>query len=291
MVNPRTYAFEHIGIEEGLSYDNVTAILQDSKGYLWIGTADGLNKYDGYTFTKYKFDPFDSNSLSQNWIYTIFEDSHGMIWVSSFEGLCKFDRATEKFTRYKPSPNARFADPNIGAINEDSDGMIWLGSMSTGLCRFNPQTGKFLPDSIDLDYPRSPGNKTTWPFDGINCIYKDRAGELWVGNTTGLHNIKLTAAKAGQPSGYSIIHYRHDPFNPDSLSGNVISVFEDKAGIIWVTTDNGLNSLDKKTGSFKRYQHDPKNIQSISNNNSFSWGGRGLKKTSRVIYGYAPAKD
>ena len=66
--------FEHIGIEEGLSNENVTAILQDSKGYIWFGTWDGLNKYDGYTFTKYKFDPFDSNSISQNFIYTIFED-------------------------------------------------------------------------------------------------------------------------------------------------------------------------------------------------------------------------
>ncbi len=270
--------FEHIGIEEGLSNDNITAIFQDSRGYIWIGTADGLNKYDGYTFTKYRFDPFDPNSISQNWIYTIFEDSYGVIWVSSFEGMCKFDRATEKFTRYKPSPKARFADPNIGVINEDSDGMIWVGSYSTGLCRFNPQTENFLPDSIDLDYPRSPDNKATWPGDAINCIYKDMAGTLWVGNTTGLHNIKLTTIKAGQPSEYSIIHYRPDPFNPDSLSGIVTSVFEDKAGIIWVATNNGLNSLDKKTGRFKSYQNDPKNIQSISSNNSFSWGGRGIKE-------------
>ena len=73
--------FEHIGIEEGLSNDNVTAILQDSKGYIWFGTMDGLNKYDGYSFTKYQFDPFDSNSLSQNFIYTIWEDKYGSIWV------------------------------------------------------------------------------------------------------------------------------------------------------------------------------------------------------------------
>lgn len=246
--------FDHIGIEEGLSNENVTAILQDSRGYIWFGTAEGLNKYDGYTFTKYKFDPLDSNSLSQNLIYTIFEDKYGVIWVSSFEGLCKFDRATEKFARYKPSPKARFADPNIGAINEDSDGMMWVGSYSGGLCRFNRQTGKFLPEYIDLGYRSSADDQAAGLKDGINCIYKDRAGELWVGNTTGLHNIKLTAVKAGKPSGYSIIHYRHDPFNPVSLSSNfVTSIIEDKAGIIWVATNNGLNSLDKKTGSIKRY--------------------------------------
>ena len=271
--------FEHIGIEEGLSGENVSAIMQDSKGYIWFGTWDGLNKYDGYTFTKYRFDPLDPHSISQNFIYTIFEDSHGVIWLSTFEGLCKFDRATEKFTRYRPSPKARFADPNIGVITEDNEGMIWVGSYSAGVCRFNPQTGKFLPDSIDLDYPRSTDNKTIWPNDGVNCIYKDSAGDLWVGNSTGLHNIKLTAAKAGQPSGYKIKSYRHDPFNPRTLSNDSVTcVFEDKAGIIWVTTFNGLNSLDKKTSTFKRYQHDPKNIQSISNNFSFAWGGRGIKE-------------
>ncbi len=270
--------FEHIGLKEGLSNENVTAIFQDSKGYMWVGTMDGLNKYDGYTFTKYRFDPFDSNSISQNFIYTIFEDKYGTIWTSSFEGLCKFDRATEKFTRYRPSPKARFADPNIGTISEDNDGMLWVGSYSGGLCRFNKQTGKFLPDDIDLGYSKLPNAKTTAAKDAISCIYKDRAGELWVGNTTGLHQLKLTKAKAGQPSVISTIHYRHSN-NPNSLSNNfVTAVFEDKAGLIWVATNNGLNSLDKKTRRFKRYQYDPKNPQSISNNKSFSWGGAGIKE-------------
>ena len=125
--------FEHIGVEEGLSSDNVTAILQDSKGYIWFGTWDGLNKYDGYTFIKYRFDPLDSNSLSQNSIYTLWEDKHGSIWVGTSEGMCRFERATEKFTRYKPLPGAPFHDPNISAINEDTTGMIWVGWHSGGV--------------------------------------------------------------------------------------------------------------------------------------------------------------
>ena len=158
--------FEHLGVEDGLSNDNVTAILQDSKGYIWFGTMDGLNKYDGYSFTKYRFDPLDSNSLSQNMIYTIFEDKSGAIWVSTFEGLCRFERSAEKFTRYKPSANAKFSDPNISAINEDADGMIWVGNHSGGLCRFNPQTGKFLPDSFDLGFQKPAGDNEEL-HDGI----------------------------------------------------------------------------------------------------------------------------
>src|SRR5688572_321869 len=78
--------FEKIGFEQGISSESVGSILQDSKGYIWFGTLDGLNKYDGYTFTKYQFDPNDSNSVSQNFIYTIYEDKDGAIWLSTFEG-------------------------------------------------------------------------------------------------------------------------------------------------------------------------------------------------------------
>lgn len=270
--------FEHIGIEEGLSNENVTYIFQDSKGYMWFGTFDGLNKYDGYSFTKYQFDPFDSNSLSQNFIYTIWEDKYGAIWVSSFEGLCKFDRSTEKYTRYKPSANAKFSNPDISVINEDSDGMIWVGSHSGGLCRFDRQTGKFLPEYFELGYPELPGDKAALK-DNVNCIYKDRAGTLWVGNTTGLHKIILTAAKAGQLSTVTIKTYRHDPANINTLSSNIVtSIIEDRTGIIWVATQNGLNSFDENTGIFKRFLHDPNNIHSISSNNMQPWFGSHLKE-------------
>jgi len=270
--------FEHIGIEEGLLNENITAILQDSKGFMWFGTFDGLYKYDAYSFTKYQFDPSDSNSLSQNFIYTIFEDKHGTIWVSTFEGLCKFDRSTEKFTRYKPSSNAKFSNPNISAINEDTNGMIWVGSTSGGLCRFDRQTGKFLDEYFDLGFRRLPGNQSQ-PNGGIKCIYKDRSGVLWVGNTTGLHSLNLTAPKGGQPSAVKFTSHRHDPFNSKSLSSNdVTSIFEDRVGIIWLATRDGLNSFDKKTGSWKRYQNDPGNIHSISSNNLAVWLGNGIKE-------------
>ena len=124
---------------------------------MWFGTFDGLNKYDGYTFTKYQFDPFDSNSLSQNFIYTIWEDKYGSSGFHRLKACANSIRSTEKFTRYKPSANAKFSDPNISVINEDRDGMIWVGSHSGGLCRFDRQTGKFLPEYFDLGYRQLPG--------------------------------------------------------------------------------------------------------------------------------------
>jgi ligand-binding sensor domain-containing protein/signal transduction histidine kinase len=261
--------FEHIGIEEGLESTDITTILQDKKGYIWLGTFKGLYKYDGYSFTKYQFNPYDSNSLSQNLIYTIFEDQQGSIWVSTLEGLCKFDRNTEKFTRYKPDATAKFSDPNIGSINEDSEGMIWVGSLSGGLCRFDRQTGKFLPEYFDLGFQRLAGNQPDL-HDNVNIIYKDRRGTLWAGNESGLHEIKLIPSTNNQPSVVKITDYLNDPANEHSLINNVVTaIFEDHSGILWIGTADGLNSFDRRTRQFTRYQ----NASTIGNYfNKFSTG-------------------
>ena len=101
-------AIEHFTMEQGLSSNGDIDILIDKKGYLWAATVNGLNCFDGYHFTAYKFDPQDSQSLSQNYTFPLFEDSEGFIWVGNAEaGINKFDRASGKFTNYKPaqSPN------------------------------------------------------------------------------------------------------------------------------------------------------------------------------------------
>jgi len=95
--------------------------------------------------------------------------------------------------------------------------MIWVGSHSGGLCRFDRQTGKFLPEYFDLGYHQSQGDKAGLK-DNVHCMYKDRAGTLWVGNRTGLHKIILTAAKAGRPSRVTIQHYKHDSTYINTLS-------------------------------------------------------------------------
>ena len=266
--------FEHIGMEDGISNNYVTALLQDKKGYLWIGTMDGLNKYDGYTFTKYRFDPTDSNSLSQNMIYTIWEDTlRGFIWVGTYEGLCRFDRRTEKFTRYKPDPKALFSDPNICAINEDSTGMMWVGSASGGLCRFDRQTGKFLTDSFFSK--RTDDNGLLHGI--ISTIYKDRGGTLWVGSKSGLYKIILSPGKKGRLHEVSLMNYQSSPISEESLSNNFVgSIFEDHSDLLWIATEKGLNSFDRKTGKFKRYLHDPLNTNSISNDYMANWFGKAI---------------
>jgi ligand-binding sensor domain-containing protein len=137
------------------------------------------------------------------------EDKQGLIWMATFEGLCKFDRYTEKFTRYRPDPNAKFADPNITSINEDNNGMLWVGSASGGLCRFDKKTGKFLPEFFDLGFPKQTAEGSEL-HDIITCIYKDRSGVLWIGNSTGLHRLTVKPVNNGRPGKVEIKSYLHN---------------------------------------------------------------------------------
>src|SRR4051794_14184173 len=99
--------FEHPFLEKGLQNNGIQCSLQDSKGYLWFGTMDGLVKYDGYNFINYKHTPYDTTSLIDNWIISLWEDKDGIIWIGTAEsGLSKFDRRTGKFTQYRPQPDS-----------------------------------------------------------------------------------------------------------------------------------------------------------------------------------------
>ena len=85
------FNFKNITIEDGLSQSTIKTIYQDSKGYIWIGTEDGINRYNGYEFKQYKYDEYDKNSISHNYIVDIAEDKNGRIWVSTINGLTRID--------------------------------------------------------------------------------------------------------------------------------------------------------------------------------------------------------
>jgi two-component system sensor histidine kinase ChiS len=121
--------FERISIEQGLSYNEVTYFLQDRKGFIWIGTQDGLNKYDGYKFTVYRHNTNDITSTSCHRIWSIFEDDSGIIWIGTLDGgLNRFNPDNKQFTYYMNDLN----DPNSISINviwsiyEDKSGTLWI---------------------------------------------------------------------------------------------------------------------------------------------------------------------
>ncbi|HEV7350289.1 hybrid sensor histidine kinase/response regulator transcription factor [Telluribacter sp.] len=246
--------FEQLTINDGLSHNSISCLLEDHKGYLWFGTQDGLNKYDGYTFTTYQLTPHDTASIPQNEIMALWEDKQGQLWIGTPEGgVCKFDPRTETFTRYAVTSTGSFVPKlrAVSAINQDATGMMWIGNWAGELRQFNPRTEQYSPP-IDLGYRQQEGAIGVAAIhDAIGCIYQDRQGTLWIGNSTGLHQLVK-----GKP-GIHFKRYVHQPAQPGRMNNNIVSsIFEDSAGVLWVGTDQGLSRFDRRSGKFTTIPND-----------------------------------
>jgi signal transduction histidine kinase/ligand-binding sensor domain-containing protein len=264
--------FERITVDQGLPDNTTVYLFQDSKGYLWISTLNGLTKYDGYSFTTYQFDPDDTSSIGGSFTTVIIEDKEGIIWaVGRGSAIYLFDRTTEKFTRFKPKAGPMPANLTYSwALNEDREGKIWIGKDTDGeLVRYDKQTGKFCKEDYTSKIFAEQDSNTQARPRSINNIYKDKSGTLWIASSNGLYRLNLIPQGAGKPAKISFTSYRHDPKNSKSLAGNDIppkAIYEDRTGMLWVG-GGGLNQLNPKTGECTRYLHNPNDAQSISSNN------------------------
>jgi len=255
---PYRMQFEQISVEEGLSNASVYAILQDSRGFMWFGTEDGLNKYDGHTFTVYKQEPGNPHSLSSNAVLGLHEDRSGTLWVATFGGgLNRFDRRTQTFTHYRHDPD----DPDsistdyLVRIGEDRQGILWITTEGGGLNRFDPATGAFAHYRHDPDDPASISH------DIVTRVLEDSHGDLWVGTDGGGLN------RLDRGTG-TFTRYRHDPEDPSSLGNDVIwSILEDQDGELWIGTfGGGIARYDREQDRFVRYRHDSGDPTSLSSN-------------------------
>jgi len=254
----QNFAFEQLTIEHGLPHNTVRSILQDSQGFLWFGTLDGLARYDGYHFKIYKHDLADSTTISNNRIWVIFEDRFKNLWIGTYNGLNKFDHHTETFIRYTQGSEESLGlgAHEVWAINEDRAGNLWVGYWSGdylpwgGLYKLDRSTGKFMP------YRYDPYNPNSMSHNAIRCIVEDDAGVLWVGTETdGLNKF--------DPKTKTFIRYRHDPKNPHSLGDNRIwDGLKDRNGNLWFATMGaGLSKYDPGSDGFIRYTPDPNNAK------------------------------
>lgn len=171
--------FEHLSLEAGLSQSVALDILQDSQGFLWIATQDGLNRYDGYTFVVHKHDADVPHSLSSDFILTLAEDPAGVLWFGTFGGgLNKFDPARQKFTliRHDPEAGQGLSGDQIWAFHEDRAGALWIGANGAGLDRYDPATGRWQ------NYRADPADPDSLSGDWVLAIHEDQSGAVWVGN-------------------------------------------------------------------------------------------------------------
>ena len=249
--------FDHYNSEDGLSQDSVFDILQDSKGFLWFATQDGLNRFDGYTFTIYKHNIRDENSLTGNFIRCIHEDKAGNLWIGTYnDGLNRFDPETETFTRYQNNPDNPYSISSVEVLDivEDSTGALWfaVGGANGGLNKFDPNTETFI------HYQHDPGNPNSLSSNNLTEIYIDKVGILWLGMADGFFSKFNPKTEIFTP-------YLHDPANPNSIGNNLVNnIVGDQTGIMWLGTKDGLDKFDPKTETFIHYAHNPDNPNSIT---------------------------
>lgn len=248
--------FQHITSEQGLSQNTIDCIMQDSRGFMWFGTWNGLNRYDGYNFLVFKSEN-QQQGLSNNFIYSICEDNDGNIWAGTKSGLNKISHQTntiENFYHIRNETNS-ISGNCINAVYCDNQGFVWVGTAGNGLdkIKVDKNEGKYL----FTHYSNNKSNPSSLPGNDVNAILQDKKGFLWVGTNAGLGWMNIATGK--------FIVFRNNPLFSNSISSNtVLSLFEDKAGIIWIGTNNGLNKYDPMKGVFTHYLPDPDNPGSIS---------------------------
>jgi len=252
--NGVTLRFVHYGLEEGLSQSSILTLSQDNLGFLWIGTQDGLNRFDGYSFKAFRSDPNKPDALNGGEILSIVQIADGVLWVGTNGGLNRYDPVTGKFRHWihdDRNPDSLINDI-VQAIHQDSRGMLWIGTRK-GLDQFDPATGKFKHLTLP-DKPSDEGN-VYW----INAIYEDGHDNLWLGTNDGLIRYDSVNQK------FQL--YQNKSRDMDSISfDEVTSISEDQNGMLWVGTHLGLNKLDPSSGKFTRFLHSNSDSASLADN-------------------------
>lgn len=294
------YSFSHLTIKDGLSQSTIKSIFQDSKGYLWFGSADGLNQFNGYSFTIFRNDPYNPRSIGGNDVSCILESrSDSVLWIGTeSSGLNRYNRKNNTFSRFTESQK-EFGLPsnNIRSMINSPDGKLWIATAGGGIFWYNPDDSTFhqpefsrLSEFIKVYSLALDENGVLWlggehglfrydfnpasvpqkidlaemTLSRINALLVDRRGFLWIG-TQNQGVIRF------QPDTKEIRHFTHNPSVETSVGSNAIrSILERKNGTIWIGSENGLSLYNSRDNNFKTFRNNPIDQESINDNSIFS---------------------
>lgn len=275
------FRFKHLNVSDGLSNNNVESIIRDHEGFMWFGTSNGLNKYDGYKCKVYKHNSQAATSLISSEISQLYEDSKKNLWVGTLSGLCRYQKDKDYFIRYPEAGNHP-----ITVIREDKEKNLYVSSGSN-IYQYNNITKRFFL-YFSLNTP-----------DEIKSIYIDKEGAFWVAGHSGVYYInkfsawselRLKAIDASdiiENDPYSIwvatkgdglylynlqqrslVKYQHSKENIHSLINNYVSrLFKDTRNRLWVSAENGgISILEKGKNDFLNYSKNDADPESLSFN-------------------------
>lgn len=294
--------FKNITSEDGLSQGTVETIIQDDQGYIWLGTNDGLCRYNGYEFKIYKHDEELENSITNNYIVDIKQDNLGNIWVGTANGLSKIDTKTDLITNYNMNDEEKsLSHYNIGDILITKSGDVLVGT-SDGLNIYNEKKDEFY---------RIFNKDSDLSSQFIRSLAEDENQNIWVATNNGIdkidikNNKNIISFKTGDgkfdisendiyvvrydPKGYiwagalkeglnridintnEVKQYKNDDRDEKSLPGNhVKDILRDSSGNLWVGTDNGLAKYNEQTENFATYKNKIYDKTSLVNDEVFS---------------------
>jgi signal transduction histidine kinase/ligand-binding sensor domain-containing protein/DNA-binding response OmpR family regulator len=301
--NNQLLKFKQFSLTEGLSQSSVLCILQDSKGYMWFGTRDGLNKYDGHSFKTYQYNYRDKKSISNSFIRSLLEDKNGNIWIGTNNGLNKYIPHEDNFERFKHTiSNESLIDNEIWSLAIATGDDLWIGT-NAGLEKFSTRTTK--REHIESV---SEGSNTLLKKQ-IRSLFVASDASLWICNRENItvyntqkkeiRQFSYPASKLrkstrnyipviyedrnsdiwlGYRDGLALFNVKKNEFehfnlaseSNVSINSEVRAIHQDLFGNIWVGTYDGLYIIDKEKSLITQYIHDENNLNSISQNSVYS---------------------
>ena len=256
---PPPLILEHLTTANGLPQSTVMTTLQDSRGFIWLGTQDGLIRYDGDQLIRYAYTPGARRGLPGNYIYQIAEDQSHDLWVAIKDaGLARWNHATDDFTVYRHDPRnpASLASDAVHAVLVDSRNRVWIGMSDGGVDVLDPRTGRLrhwrhdphAPDSLldDRVFTLALARGAGGAMDGV-----------WVGTASGLDRCDATSNRC--------VHVLRAMPGRQPVGGyEVSSVLDDGSGELWVGTDGGLRRLERSGRVVQAFHHDARRPDSLS---------------------------
>ncbi|MDL5513947.1 two-component regulator propeller domain-containing protein [Arenibacter sp. M-2] len=298
----KTLKFKHFSIAEGLSQSSVLEILQDNKGFLWFGTRDGLNKYDGHSFKTFRHNSMDPYSISNSYIKTLLQDEQGTLWVGTNYGLNRYLTEDDRFDRiYFANDNTNGANNEIWDIVSDDKENLWVGT-NKGLLKYKIISGESILFQADINDPNGILHNE------IRSLLITGDGILWICNTKNIdvYNPETKRFKhyyypkvgeteivrkyapvlcedqnrniwLGDSNGLSLFNKEHERFETFSIVSTGInqiteeirSLEQDYLGNLWVGTYNGLYVVNTDLSVITHYVHDENVLSSLSQNSIY----------------------